>query len=46
VFNVTNSVRFDAQTVSARIDNPNGFGTATTALTNPRLAQFYGRIEF
>jgi hypothetical protein len=46
VFNVTNSVRFDAHSVSARIDNPNGFGTATSALTNPRLAQFYGRIEF
>jgi hypothetical protein len=46
VFNVTNSVRFDAQSVSSRIDNPNGFGTATTALTNPRLAQFYGRFEF
>ena len=46
VFNVTNSVRFDAQSISARIDNSNGFGTAKTALTNPRLAQFYGRFEF
>ena len=46
LFNVTNSVRFDAHSVSARIDNPNGFGTAASALTNPRLAQFYGRIEF
>jgi hypothetical protein len=46
VFNVTNSVRFDAHSVSARIDNSNGFGTATTALTNPRLAQFYARFEF
>jgi hypothetical protein len=46
VFNVTNSVRFDAHSVSARIDNPNGFGIATSELTNPRLAQFYGRIEF
>lgn len=46
VFNVTNSVRFDAHSVSATIDNPNGFGNATTTLTNPRLAQFYGRFEF
>jgi hypothetical protein len=46
VFNVSNSVRFDAHSVSARIDNSNGFGTATTTLTNPRLAQFYARFEF
>jgi hypothetical protein len=46
VFNVTNSVRFDAHLVSARIDNSNGFGNATGALTNPRLAQFYARFEF
>jgi hypothetical protein len=46
LFNATNSVRFDAHSVSARIDNSNGFGTATTALTNPRLAQFYARFEF
>lgn len=46
VFNVTNSVRFDAHSVSATITNPNGFGNATATLTNPRLAQFYGRIEF
>ena len=46
VFNVSNSVRFDAQSVSAVITNSNGFGNATRTLTNPRLAQFYGRIEF
>lgn len=46
VFNVTNSVRFDAHSVSATITNENGFGSARTTLTNPRLAQFYGRIEF
>ena len=45
LFNVTNSVRFDAQSVSANITNPNGFGNATATLTNPRLAQFYGRVE-
>jgi hypothetical protein len=46
VFNVTNSVRFDAHSVSASIDNPSSFGNATATLTNPRLAQFYGRFEF
>jgi hypothetical protein len=46
MFNVTNSVRFDAHSVSARVDNPNGFGNATSTLTNPRLVQFYGRFEF
>jgi hypothetical protein len=46
VFNVTNSVRFDAHSVSAAIDNPSSFGNATAMLTNPRLAQFYGRFEF
>jgi hypothetical protein len=46
VFNVSNSVRFDAQSISAVIDNPSSFGNATSELTNPRLAQFYGRFEF
>ncbi|HZY63083.1 MAG TPA: TonB-dependent receptor [Edaphobacter sp.] len=46
LFNVTNSVRFDAKSVSARIDSPNNFGNATSTLTNPRLAQFYARFEF
>lgn len=46
VFNDTNSVRFDPHSISASIDNPNGFGTAKNELTNPRLAQFYGRFEF
>jgi hypothetical protein len=46
LFNVTNSVRFDAHSVSAAIDNPSSFGNATGTLTNPRLAQFYGRFKF
>ena len=46
VFNVSNSVRFDAHSISANIDNPSSFGNATSELTNPRLAQFYGRFEF
>lgn len=46
VFNVSNSVRFDPHTISAAVDNPSNFGNANSTLTNPRLAQFYGRIEF
>jgi hypothetical protein len=46
VFNVSNSVRFDAHSISAVIDNPSSFGTATSELTNPRLAQFYARFDF
>jgi hypothetical protein len=46
VFNVSNSVRFDAQSISAVVDNPSSFGNATSELTNPRLAQFYGRFDF
>ncbi|HEX4283747.1 MAG TPA: hypothetical protein VHZ28_01560, partial [Terracidiphilus sp.] len=46
MFNVTNSVRFDPQSISATLDNPQAFGQATALLTNYRLAQFAGRIEF
>ncbi|GGA69491.1 hypothetical protein GCM10011507_21260 [Edaphobacter acidisoli] len=46
VFNVSNSVRFDSHSISARVDNSNGFGTAKNELTNPRLAQFYARVQF
>ena len=46
VFNVTNSVRFDPQSISASLDSPQSFGQATGLLTNYRLAQFAGRIEF
>jgi Carboxypeptidase regulatory-like domain len=46
MFNITNSVRFDAQSISATLDNPQNFGQATVLLTNKRLAQFSGRIEF
>lgn len=46
VFNVTNSVRFDVRSISARVDRPANFGNATSTLTNPRLAQFYARFEF
>jgi len=46
VFNVSNSVRFDPHSISAVIDSPTSFGNATSELTNPRLAQFYGRFDF
>ena len=46
MFNITNSVRFDSHSISATLDNPQNFGQATVLLTNKRLAQFSGRIEF
>ena len=46
MFNVTNSVRFDPQSISATLDNPQTFGQATALLTNYRLAQFAARLEF
>lgn len=46
MFNVTNSVRFDPQSISATLDNPQSFGQATSLLTNYRLAQFAARVEF
>ena len=46
MFNITNSVRFDSHSISSTLDNPQNFGQATTLLTNKRLAQFSGRIEF
>jgi hypothetical protein len=46
MFNITNSVRFDAHSISATLDNPQNFGQATALLTNKRLAQFSARVEF
>ena len=46
MFNVTNSVRFDPQSISSSLDNPQSFGQATALLTNYRLAQFAARLEF
>ena len=46
MFNVTNSVRFDPQSISSTLDNPQSFGEATALLTNYRLAQFAARLEF
>ena len=46
VFNVTNSVRFDVQSIAPSIDNQGSFGNYTGLLTNPRVMQFALRYEF
>ncbi|HEY1985824.1 MAG TPA: carboxypeptidase-like regulatory domain-containing protein [Terracidiphilus sp.] len=46
MFNVSNSVRFDPQSISSTLDGPQSFGEATALLTNYRLAQFAARLEF
>jgi hypothetical protein len=46
MFNITNSVRFDPQSISATLDDPTTFGQASALLTNFRLAQFAARVEF
>jgi hypothetical protein len=45
-FNVTNSVRFDAQTIGNRLDRPKTFGLYTQTLTQPRIMQVALRVEF
>jgi hypothetical protein len=46
VFNVTNSVRFDPHSVSVNLDDPSTFGLAGSTLTDKRVMQVSGRIEF
>jgi hypothetical protein len=46
VFNVTNSVRFDVQSIAPSIDTQGSFGNYTGLLTNPRVMQFALRYEF
>jgi hypothetical protein len=46
MFNISNSVRFDPQSISSTLDRPQSFGEATALLTNYRLAQFAARLEF
>ena len=46
VFNVTNSVRFDAASIGNRLDAPSTFGVYTQTLTNPRVMQLALRLEF
>ncbi len=45
-FNITNSVRFDPQSVSSRLDEAASFGNAFGTLTQPRVMQLSARIEF
>lgn len=45
-FNLTNSVRFDPQSVSSRLDSAASFGNAFSVLTQPRVMQVAARIEF
>lgn len=46
VFNVSNSVRFNAQSISGEVDISSTFGNYTGLLTNPRVMQFALRYEF
>jgi hypothetical protein len=46
VFNVTNSVRFDPHSVSVNLDDPASFGLASNTLTEKRVMQISGRLEF
>jgi len=46
VFNVTNSVRFDVQSIAPSIDSTGSFGNYTGLSTNPRVMQFALRYEF
>jgi len=46
VFNVTNSVRFDPHSVSVNLDYPSSFGVAGSTLTEKRVMQLSGRVEF
>ena len=46
VFNMTNSVRFDVNSIGNRLDSPNNFGVYTQTLTNPRIMQVAMRVEF
>lgn len=46
VFNLTNSTRFDVNTASGDMDNPNSFGRYGGTLTQPRVMQFGLRYEF
>jgi hypothetical protein len=46
VFNITNSKRFDAQSVQPELDISSTFGNFSRLLTNPRVMQFALRYEF
>jgi hypothetical protein len=46
VFNLTNSVRFDANTASLSIGSPNTFGKYSSTLGSPRVMQFGAKYVF
>jgi len=46
VFNITNSVRFNVQSISGELDISSTFGNYTGLITNPRVMQFGLRYEF
>jgi len=46
VFNVTNSNRFDVQSIAPELDISSTFGNYTGLMTNPRVMQFALRFEF
>ncbi|HKW65203.1 MAG TPA: carboxypeptidase-like regulatory domain-containing protein [Candidatus Acidoferrum sp.] len=46
VFNVTNTTKFDVQSIAPEIDISSTFGNYTGLLTNPRVMQFALRFEF
>ena len=46
VFNVTNTNRFDVQSIAPELDISSTFGNYTGLLTNPRVMQFALRYEF
>jgi hypothetical protein len=46
VFNLTNTARFDVNTASGDMDNPNSFGRYSSTLTQPRVMQFGLRYQF
>ena len=45
-FNVTNTVRFDPNSIEAAVDTPGTFGNYTSVLGGPRVMQFTARIDF
>ncbi|MGH9841678.1 MAG: carboxypeptidase regulatory-like domain-containing protein [Blastocatellia bacterium] len=45
-FNLTNTVRFDVNSLSRTLDTAATFGNYTAALNNPRVMQFVLRYEF
>ncbi|HKW56384.1 MAG TPA: TonB-dependent receptor [Candidatus Acidoferrum sp.] len=46
VFNVTNTTKFDVQSIAPELDISSTFGNYTGLLTNPRVMQFALRFEF